>query len=49
MRFDLFNAVRTFAGEDFEVAVVPPKARLLLARYDAHSQHYEIREAQKAG
>jgi len=44
MRFDSLDAVRSFAGEDFEVAVVPPKARALLARFDARSQHYEIRE-----
>lgn len=44
MRFDSLDAVRMFAGEDYEAAVVPPKARLLLARFDARSQHYEIRE-----
>lgn len=44
MRFDSLDAVRSFAGEDFEVAVVPPKARALLARFDERSQHYEIRE-----
>jgi len=36
-------AVRAFAGQDYEVAVVPPKARALLARFDARSQHYEIK------
>ena len=43
MWFDSLDAVRAFAGEDFEVAVVPPKARALLARFDARSQHYEVR------
>src|SRR5512146_1278025 len=43
MWFDSLDAVRTFAGEDYEVAVVPPKARELLARFDARSQHYEIK------
>jgi len=42
MWFDSLDAVRVFAGEDYEVAVVPPKARLLLARFDARSQHYEV-------
>jgi len=42
MRFDSLDAVRVFAGEDYEAAVVPPKARALLARFDARSQHYEI-------
>lgn len=44
MRFDSLDAVRSFAGEDHEVAVVPPKARALLAHFDERSQHYEVRE-----
>lgn len=44
MRFDSLDAVRSFAGEDFEVAVVPPKARALLSHFDERSQHYEVRE-----
>ena len=43
MWFDSLEAVRAFAGEDYERAVVPPKARALLARFDARSQHYEIK------
>ena len=39
--FDAWEAVRAFAGEDYEVAVVPPEARRLLARFDPRSQHYE--------
>ena len=38
-----------FAGEDYEVAVVPPKARAVLSRFDERSQHYEVREQVKAG
>lgn len=48
MWFDSIEAVRVFAGTDYEVAVVPPKARALLARFDAHSQHYEVRTEMKA-
>ena len=44
MRFVSLDAVREFAGEDYEAAVVPPKARAVLAHFDARSQHYEIRE-----
>lgn len=44
MWFDSIESVRTFAGQDYEAAVVPPKARDLLARFDERSQHYEIRE-----
>lgn len=43
MRFDSLDAVRDFAGEDYETAVVPAKARALLKRFDARSQHYEVR------
>jgi antibiotic biosynthesis monooxygenase (ABM) superfamily enzyme len=43
MEFDSIEAVRQFAGEDYEAAVVPPKARAILARFDARSQHYEIK------
>jgi len=48
MWFDSLEAVRAFAGEDYEVAVVPPKARLLLSRFDARSQHYEVKAEMRA-
>ena len=41
MWFSDLDAVRKFAGEDYEVAVVPPKARALLARFDGRAAHYE--------
>jgi hypothetical protein len=44
MWFEDLDSVRTFAGEDYEAAVVPPKARAVLSRFDERSQHYEIRE-----
>ncbi len=43
MRFDSLDAVREFAGEDYELAVVPTRARAILSRFDARSQHYEVR------
>ena len=43
MRFDSLEAVRAFAGDDYEAAVVPPRARELLARFDARSAHYDVR------
>ena len=49
MWFDSLDAVRIFAGEEYEVAVVPPKAREVLSRFDERSQHYEVREQLKAG
>ena len=42
MRFDSLDAVREFAGADYEQAVVPPKARALLSRFDERSAHYEL-------
>jgi hypothetical protein len=48
MRFDSLAAVREFAGDDYEVAVVPPKARAVLAHFDDRSQHYELR-AERGG
>jgi heme-degrading monooxygenase HmoA len=35
------DAVRAFAGEDYEAAVVPPEARAFLSRFDERSTHYE--------
>jgi antibiotic biosynthesis monooxygenase (ABM) superfamily enzyme len=45
MWFDTWDAVRQFAGEDYERAYVPPAAREVLARFDERSQHYEIKES----
>jgi heme-degrading monooxygenase HmoA len=49
MRFDSLAAVRQFAGDDYEVAVVPPKARAVLAHFDARSQHYDLRASRGGG
>ncbi|WP_088348265.1 MULTISPECIES: antibiotic biosynthesis monooxygenase [Rhodomicrobium] len=46
MRFESLQSVRDFVGEDFERAYVPDKARAVLARFDEHSQHYELRDTQ---
>jgi heme-degrading monooxygenase HmoA len=48
MWFDSLDAVRAFAGEDYETAVVPDKARAVLKRFDARSRHYEVRESRDA-
>ncbi|HEY0321893.1 MAG TPA: hypothetical protein VGC66_13105 [Pyrinomonadaceae bacterium] len=40
--FDSIDAVLEFAGEDYEAGVVPPKARVLLSRFDVHSAHYQM-------
>jgi hypothetical protein len=41
--------VRAFAGEDYAVAVVPPRAQALLQRFDARSAHYEVRHLPRPG
>jgi heme-degrading monooxygenase HmoA len=43
MWFDTIDAVRDFAGDDYEKAYVPPVARSVLSRFDARSQHYEVK------
>lgn len=43
MWFDSMEAVKAFAGGDYETAVVPPKAQALLSRFDERSQHYEVK------
>jgi hypothetical protein len=39
--FDSIDAVKEFAGEDYERAYVPAEARRLLSRYDEQAAHYE--------
>ncbi|HEY3121647.1 MAG TPA: antibiotic biosynthesis monooxygenase [Vicinamibacteria bacterium] len=40
--FDSMDAVRAFAGEDYEKAVIAPEGRRLLSRFDERSAHYEV-------
>jgi heme-degrading monooxygenase HmoA len=47
MWFDSYEAIRDFAGDDYEQAVVPPAARALLLRFDERSQHYEVKHKSK--
>lgn len=48
MWFSSLDAVRAFAGEDYETAYVPASARAILSRFDARSQHYEIRASRES-
>lgn len=48
MWFDSLEAVRAFAGPNYEVAVVPAAARALLQRFDARSGHFEVRQSRGA-
>jgi heme-degrading monooxygenase HmoA len=47
MWFETMASIKAFAGEDYETAVVPEKARALLTRFDAKSKHYNVRDMQE--
>src|SRR4051794_12174818 len=40
-RFASLDAIRAFAGDDYERPVLEPRARELLSRYDELAQHFE--------
>ena len=40
--FESLDAIRHFAGEDYEAAHVAPRGRELLARFDPRCLHYEV-------
>jgi antibiotic biosynthesis monooxygenase (ABM) superfamily enzyme len=40
-RFDSLDAIRAFAGDDFEMPVLEPRALELLSRYDERAVHYD--------
>ena len=42
MQFENNEDIKQFAGEDYETAYVPAKARLILKRFDPKSVHCEI-------
>jgi heme-degrading monooxygenase HmoA len=42
--FDSLEAVRQFAGPNYDVAVFEPEARQLLSKVEPMAKHYEVRE-----
>jgi antibiotic biosynthesis monooxygenase (ABM) superfamily enzyme len=40
-RFDSLDAIRAFAGEEYEKPVLEPQALELLSRYEERALHYE--------
>jgi antibiotic biosynthesis monooxygenase (ABM) superfamily enzyme len=40
--FDTLAGVRAFAGADHDAAVIHPKARGLLVRFDSKTTHYDV-------
>jgi heme-degrading monooxygenase HmoA len=45
--FDSLDAVRAFAGTEYDAAVIAPKVRPLLSRFDTTVEHYEVRADHK--
>jgi heme-degrading monooxygenase HmoA len=41
-RFESVHAIKQFAGEDYEVAHVAPRARELLARFEPRCVHFDL-------
>ena len=48
MWFSSLEAVKAFAGEDYEAAYVPAAARAVLKRFEPRSRHFELREQRLA-
>ncbi|MFC3476329.1 hypothetical protein [Halobacterium litoreum] len=42
-RFESWDGVEAFAGEEYESAHVPDRAAALLSRYESTVTHYEVR------
>ena len=42
--WDSMDAIRAFAGDDVETAVVPEAAQVMMIRFDRRVVHYEVRE-----
>lgn len=41
--WDSFDAIREYAGENVDLAMVKPEARAMLADFDTFVEHYELR------
>ena len=42
LRFETLEAVKIFAGKDYETPVIPPECKKLLKRHSEKSRHYRI-------
>lgn len=40
--WESLEAIRSFAGEDIEAAVIPLVARAMMVKFDARARHYEV-------
>jgi antibiotic biosynthesis monooxygenase (ABM) superfamily enzyme len=48
MWFDSLDAVKAFAGDSYQLAVVPPAARALLKGCEQTAAHFDVRETREA-
>ena len=48
-RWESLDAIRAFAGEDIDLAVVEPEARAVLSRFDSRVRHVELADGQRFG
>jgi len=48
MLWDSIEAIRNFAGPNYEASVVPDERRKYLSRHDAQSTHYQLVSSQVA-
>jgi heme-degrading monooxygenase HmoA len=48
-RWESMDAIRAFAGEDIDLAVVEPEARAILTRFDSRVRHIELADGQAFG
>jgi antibiotic biosynthesis monooxygenase (ABM) superfamily enzyme len=39
-RFESLDAIRAFAGDEYQTPVIEPTARALLSRYDESAEHF---------
>ena len=44
LQFDSLDAVKTFAGENYEKVYIPENAQRVLKRYEETAQHFELKE-----
>ena len=44
LQFDSLEAVKEFAGEEYETAYIPDNAARVLSRHDSHAHHFELKE-----
>ena len=48
MLWESIDAIRAFAGPDYEASVIPEERRKYLSRHDAKAAHYEVVSTHKA-